>query len=73
MKKENEFLSSISLEDAKKTLKLKDIYEVMKGDKDQNFSIELKKIIILLLVVVVRLSIKPVFHYNKSNCKIMFF
>ncbi|MBC2016249.1 hypothetical protein HB796_00710 [Listeria welshimeri] len=51
MKKENEFLSSISLEDAKKPLKLKDIYEVMKGDKDQNFSIELKKIIILLLGV----------------------
>lgn len=43
MKKENEFLSSISLEDAKNPLKLKDIYEVMKGDKDQNFSIELKK------------------------------
>ncbi|EKM1326993.1 hypothetical protein ACIX1Y_002528 [Listeria innocua] len=38
-----------SNENAKGLLKLKDIYEVMKGDKKQSFSIELKKIIILLL------------------------
>ncbi|EHL5791254.1 TPA: hypothetical protein ACSY34_00735 [Listeria monocytogenes] len=49
MGKKNEFLSSVSFEEVKKTLKLKDIYEVMKGDKKQSFSIELKKIIILLL------------------------
>ncbi|TYV46103.1 hypothetical protein FZ063_00810 [Listeria monocytogenes] len=49
MGKKNEFLSSVSFEEVKKILKLKDIYEVMKGDKKQSFSIELKKIIILLL------------------------
>ncbi|MBC2190786.1 hypothetical protein HCB44_00650 [Listeria sp. FSL L7-0229] len=49
MKKENKYLSSVSFEKAKHTLKLKDIYEVMKGDKKQSFSMELKKIIILLL------------------------
>ncbi|EPY3667195.1 hypothetical protein ACXDB3_000158 [Listeria monocytogenes] len=49
MKKENEFLSSVSFEKASRILKLKDIYEVMEGDKKQSFSMELKKIIILLL------------------------
>ncbi|EBF5116115.1 hypothetical protein FHZ94_09590 [Listeria monocytogenes] len=49
MGKKNEFLSSVSFEEVKKILKLKDVYEVMKGDKKQGFSIELKKIIILLL------------------------
>ncbi|EFR88843.1 conserved hypothetical protein [Listeria marthii FSL S4-120] len=43
MKKENEVLSSVSFEKAKRVLKLKDIYEAMKGDKKQSFSIELKK------------------------------
>ncbi|WP_185420134.1 hypothetical protein [Listeria cossartiae] len=38
-----------SNESARGMLKLKDVYEVMKGDKKQGFSIELKKIIILLL------------------------
>ncbi|EGC0091029.1 hypothetical protein H8U17_002074 [Listeria monocytogenes] len=49
MGKKNEFLSSVSFEEVKKILKLKDVYEVMKGDKKQGFSIELKKIIILFL------------------------
>ncbi|EHH6117548.1 hypothetical protein J8O47_001136 [Listeria monocytogenes] len=49
MGKKNEFLTSVSFEEVKKILKLKDIYEVMEGDKKQSFSMELKKIIILLL------------------------
>ncbi|EEJ0013714.1 hypothetical protein G9U66_000308, partial [Listeria innocua] len=49
MGKKNEFLSSVSFGEVKKILKLKDVYEVMKGDKKQSLSIELKKIIILLL------------------------
>ncbi|MBC1442614.1 hypothetical protein HCA33_01650 [Listeria seeligeri] len=49
MKKEKDFLSSISFEEANNSLKMKDIYQVMKNDKKQNFSIEMKKIIILIL------------------------
>ncbi|MHC5251506.1 hypothetical protein ACYRFS_07680 [Listeria kieliensis] len=48
MKKDRKFISSISLEEANASLKMKDIYQVMNGEKKQNFSIEMKKIIILL-------------------------
>lgn len=48
-KMKKDFLSSISFEEANNSLKMKDIYQVMKNDKKQNFSIEMKKIIILIL------------------------
>ncbi|WP_271000665.1 hypothetical protein [Listeria seeligeri] len=41
MKKD--FLSAISFEEANNSLKIKDIHQVMKNDKKQNFSVELKK------------------------------
>ncbi len=51
-KMKKDFLSAISFEEANNSLKIKDIHQVMKNDKKQNFSVELKKTIILILGLV---------------------
>lgn len=57
----NEFLDSLSFEEANKYLEYKDIFLVMNGEKEKNFSLGLKKLIILVIGLLFPVSMVLVF------------
>lgn len=72
MKKDKEFLSSISLEEADSSLKMKDIYQVMNGEKKHSFPVEMKKIIILLVGLIFPVLMTFSFALDMTNTSSIF-